>query len=162
MSRRRIFFVSLLSVTVIGVSLVLVAHAMNLRNEQARLASLTIKHARNTADPVRGETVARAGGCIACHTDTENGGAMLAGGVSFVSPFGTFVSPNISSDPDAGIGGWSLEMLAFFLEIGMTPEGDFSGGHMAAVIEHGTAHLPMSDLKAIAAHLKSPSNEGHR
>ncbi len=303
MSRRRIFFASLLGVAVIGVSLALFAHALNLRNEQVRLASLTIKHARNTADPVRGETVARAGGCIACHTDTEKGGAMLAGGVSFASPFGTFVSPNISSDPDAGIGGWTVEMLAgallngrrpdgghywpvfpypafaamtgqdivdlhawlkssvpipdsppehdllipdiarigmgvwktlyvpdhyrpgifaergeylvegpahcaachaqrdiaggisdrrltgntrgpegdevpaitaealaewteedlaFFLEIGMTPEGDFSGGHMAAVIEHGTAHLPMSDLKAIAAYLKSPANEGQR
>jgi hypothetical protein len=47
----------------------------------------------------------------------------------------------------------------FFLEIGMTPEGGFSGGHMAAVIEHGTAYLPADDLKAMASYLKSSANE---
>jgi hypothetical protein len=29
---------------------------------------------------------------------------------------------------------------------------------MAKVIEHGTAHLPVEDLQAMAAYLKSPAN----
>ena len=31
-------------------------------------------------DPDRGVYVARLGGCVACHTDAKNGGAVLAGG----------------------------------------------------------------------------------
>ncbi len=290
----------MLGVLALGVSAVVLAHIHNHRVEQRRLATLSVSddvHGSGHRD--RGETVARAGGCIACHTNFENDGELLGGGVTFDSPFGTFVSPNISSDPESGIGLWTVDMLAeallngrrpdgghywpafpypayaamtgqdiadlyawlksinpvshappehdlmipdvarvamgvwkslyvpdgyapdtfqergeylvegpahcaachaqrdllggvsdrrltgnsrgpegdsvpaitaealedwtvedlaFFLEIGMTPDGDFSGGHMAKVIEHGTAHLPSTDLQAMAAYLKSPEN----
>ena len=46
----------------------------------------------------KGEYLARAGDCIACHT--EPGGALFAGGRSMATPFGTIYSPNIT--PDAG------------------------------------------------------------
>ena len=38
----------------------------------------------------RGAYLARAGGCIACHTNWEDGGKPLAGGAPLVSDFGTF------------------------------------------------------------------------
>ncbi len=60
-----------------------------------------------TGDAEQGEYVVAMAGCMACHTDTENGGKPLAGGVAIESPFGTFYSPNITSDPTAGIGAWS-------------------------------------------------------
>lgn len=282
---------------VLGVSILWVAQSQNNQNEQSRMTVFALNDSLQVADSDRGELVARAGGCIACHTDSENKGGLLAGGVRLDSPFGVFVSPNITSDEVSGIGAWSIEMfaqallngrrpdgghywpafpypayavmsrqdivdlyawvqssapinihsdehdllipdvartslsiwkalyvpdhyqpglfvergeylvegpghcaachaqrdilggvgdrrlsgntrgpegakvpaitaaalkewteddLAFYLEIGMTPEGDFSGGHMAAVIEHGTGHLPGKDLKAMAAYLKSP------
>lgn len=297
---RRIIFAAVFVFVLGGVSLLWLAHAKNNQHEQSRISIINLIDGLPTASIDRGEQVARAGGCIACHTDTENAGALLAGGVKLNSPFGTFISPNISSDEQEGIGAWSVEMFAqallngrrpdgnhywpafpypayavmsaqditdlytwlqstapvpvaaaehdllipdaartglgiwkalyvpenykpglfeergeylvegpahcaachaqrdvfggvrdrrlsgnsrgpegsqvptitaaalqewteddlvFYLEIGMTPEGDFSGGHMAAVIEHGTAYLPPEDLKAIAAYLKSPAKK---
>jgi mono/diheme cytochrome c family protein len=106
MSRRRILTTGVLGLAVLGVSLLWSAHARNDRVEQSRLDALPISDALVPADVARGELVARAGGCIACHTDTENGGAIMAGGVRLESPFGTFISPNISSDPLEGIGAY--------------------------------------------------------
>ena len=51
----------------------------------------------------RGEYLARAGDCIACHT--EPGGALFAGGRAMPTPFGTIYSSNITPDPATGIGG---------------------------------------------------------
>lgn len=58
-------------------------------------------------DAVRGDYIMRLGGCIACHTDTENGGQVLAGGAALETQFGSFVAPNITSDPEHGIGSWT-------------------------------------------------------
>lgn len=46
----------------------------------------------------------------------------------------------------AALDGWTKADVAFHLEIGMTPDGDLSGGQMAVVIEHGTAHLTARHL----------------
>src|SRR5258705_2645612 len=55
-----------------------------------------------------GEAMFTAGNCSACHmTQGQTDRTLLAGGLKLKSPFGTFVAPNISPDPKAGIGGWS-------------------------------------------------------
>lgn len=54
---------------------------------------------------VRGEYLARAADCAACHT--AKGGTPYAGGLAFVLPFGRIYSPNITPDKDTGIGTWS-------------------------------------------------------
>jgi mono/diheme cytochrome c family protein len=53
----------------------------------------------------RGEYLARAADCAACHT--AEGGAPYAGGRAFVLPFGTLYSTNITPDKDTGIGSYS-------------------------------------------------------
>ena len=53
----------------------------------------------------RGEYLARAGDCISCHT--AQGGAPYAGGLKLDTPFGYMLAPNITPDPDTGIGRWS-------------------------------------------------------
>ena len=53
----------------------------------------------------RGEYLARAGDCAACHTADK--ARPFAGGVPINTPFGTIVTPNITPDPDTGIGQWS-------------------------------------------------------
>ncbi|TKC92685.1 c-type cytochrome [Trinickia terrae] len=53
----------------------------------------------------RGEYLARAGDCIACHTADKT--RPFAGGVSISTPFGTIYTPNITPDPDTGIGRWT-------------------------------------------------------
>ena len=59
-----------------------------------------------SADPiVRGEYLAQAADCAACHT--VKGGKPFAGGLAFKLPFGTLYSSNITPDKATGIGGWS-------------------------------------------------------
>jgi len=79
-----------------------------------------------TGDVARGEQVFWAAGCASCHMAAEAEGAaqlVLAGGQRFVSDFGTFVAPNISQDPEHGIGGWTLLELANALKRGVSPDG---------------------------------------
>jgi mono/diheme cytochrome c family protein len=53
----------------------------------------------------RGEYLARAADCEACHT--ARNGAPYAGGLAFVLPFGTLYSTNLTPDKETGIGGCS-------------------------------------------------------
>lgn len=72
----------------------------------------------------RGAYLARAGGCIACHTDMAAGRAPLAGGAPIVSGFGSFVPPNLTADPVHGIGDWRIEDFARAVRQGISPDGD--------------------------------------
>lgn len=75
-------------------------------------------------DPVRGQAVFTAAGCASCHHAPESEDKLvLAGGQRFPSDFGTFIAPNISPDPQEGIGAWSLHDFANALLRGVSPEG---------------------------------------
>jgi mono/diheme cytochrome c family protein len=77
-------------------------------------------------DVTRGESVFWAAGCASCHMAPQakdEAQLVLAGGQRFASPFGTFLAPNISPDPDHGIGGWSLADFANALTRGVSPQG---------------------------------------
>ena len=59
-------------------------------------------------DVAKGEYMFYASGCASCHAAPKAEGKdklKLAGGKSFKTPFGTFYAPNISPDPEHGIGG---------------------------------------------------------
>jgi len=58
-------------------------------------------------DAKRGEYLARAGGCVGCHTEDKEGAVPYAGGRALKTPFGTFYGPNITPDKKEGIGGWT-------------------------------------------------------
>ncbi|ETX30630.1 cytochrome c [Roseivivax isoporae] len=77
-------------------------------------------------DAEAGEAVFVAAGCASCHHAPEAEGEakrVLAGGQRFPSEFGTFVAPNISPDPDAGIGDWTLAEFASAVTGGVSPDG---------------------------------------
>jgi mono/diheme cytochrome c family protein len=76
-----------------------------------------------TGDAARGQYLMRLGGCVACHTNNGAGGAQLAGGVGLETAFGTFVPPNITSDPNVGIGSWTLAQFSEAMSNGMGPQG---------------------------------------
>ena len=62
-----------------------------------------------SADQIkRGEYLARAGDCVSCHTQ-PGGGAPYAGGMTMKTPYGDLITPNITPDPQTGIGRWSSE-----------------------------------------------------
>ncbi len=96
----------------------------------------------------QGRYLAIAGGCGSCHT--EKGQPELSGGVALESPFGTFFAPNITSDPDAGIGGWSEADFIRAFRQGISPDGD----HYYPAFPY-TAYTGMTDgdLKALKAYL---------
>ena len=55
----------------------------------------------------RGEYLARAGDCIACHS--VPGGKAFAGGLKMGTPLGAIYATNITPDPDTGIGQYTFE-----------------------------------------------------
>ena len=94
-------------------------------------------------DAAAGETLFWAGGCASCHAapDAEGDARMLlSGGVRLTSDFGTFIGPNISPDPDAGIGGWSVSDFANAMLAGVSPD----GGHYYPAFPYGS-YSRMSD-----------------
>ena len=96
------------------------------------------------------------GHCGECHSPRDSMGGIdpahaLSGNPD--GPEGEKV-PNITPDPDTGIGSWSASDIAFFLEIGMLPDGDFVGASMGEVIDN-TGKLTNEDREAIAAYLTS-------
>src|SRR5215475_983266 len=68
--------------------------------------------ASRNANLDNGRTMFWAGGCASCHaTPKQEDKTQLGGGLALKSPFGTFYAPNISSDPDDGIGGWNEQQF---------------------------------------------------
>jgi mono/diheme cytochrome c family protein len=106
----------------------------------------------------RGRYLVRAAGhCGECHSPRNFLGAvdhdrMLAG--SPTGPEGKAV-PNITPDPEKGIGKWSEGEVTFLLEIGMQPDGDFVGDGMREVVDNSTSKLTAEDRAAIAAYLRT-------
>ena len=52
------------------------------------------------------------------------GRTKLGGGLALKSPFGTFYPPNISSDPNDGIGGWTEAQFITAMTKGTSPAGE--------------------------------------
>lgn len=88
-------------------------------------AALSVAVAGAAEDPAtaRGDYVFRATGCANCHTDRPNKGASLAGGRRLETKFGVFYSPNITPDPETGIGRWSEADFLRAMREGLNPKG---------------------------------------
>ncbi|MBP6116155.1 MAG: c-type cytochrome [Neisseriaceae bacterium] len=69
----------------------------------------------------RGEYLARAGDCIACHTAKD--GEPFAGGLPMGSPVGVIYSTNITPDPTHGIGQYTLADFDQAVRHGKAKEG---------------------------------------
>lgn len=78
-------------------------------------------HAPTPANIARGAYLAKAGDCMACHT--ERGGAPYAGGRVLATPFGRLVAPNITPERDTGIGAWSADDFWNALHNGKSRDG---------------------------------------
>lgn len=95
------------------------------------------------------------GHCGECHTPRSVTGVLDDEREFAGSTFGGEKIPNISGHPADGVGRWSASDIEYFLDIGMLPDGDFTGSSMADVIEDNTSKLTREDRLAIAAYLKS-------
>jgi len=93
---------------------------LNLRGE----APLPVREAAAPATPAlvaRGEYLARAGDCMACHT--APGGAPYAGGRVIATPFGVVYAPNLTPDADTGLGRWTTAEFWRALHNGRSKDG---------------------------------------
>lgn len=81
----------------------------------------TVAAADGAALIERGRYLALAGNCMACHT--SRGGKALAGGTPIPTPFGTVYGPNITPDPDTGIGAWTADDFWQALHNGKSRDG---------------------------------------
>ncbi|MCJ2185763.1 c-type cytochrome [Novosphingobium beihaiensis] len=69
----------------------------------------------------RGESVARAADCVACHG--LPGKAPFTGGLEMATPMGSIFAPNITPDKDTGIGAYSLADFDRAVRSGVAPDG---------------------------------------
>ncbi|MEZ5787245.1 MAG: cytochrome c [Xanthobacteraceae bacterium] len=78
--------------------------------------------AGGTPDLENGRKMFAAGGCASCHAVSKDERTRLGGGVALHSPFGTFYGPNISPDPNHGIGRWSEADFVNAMHNGVSPD----------------------------------------
>jgi len=98
----------------------------------------------------RGKYLAQAGDCIACHT--VPGGKIFAGNRAMPTPFGTLYAPNITPDPDTGIGKWSADDFFKMMRTGRSRNGDLLYPAMPFA---SYTKVTRADTDAIYAYLRS-------
>jgi mono/diheme cytochrome c family protein len=108
-------------------------------------------------DAKRGEYLAKAGGCLGCHTveakdDAKDKPVPYAGGRALKTPFGTFYGPNITPHPEAGIGRWSEADFLRAMREGRRPDGS---NYFPAFPYPSFTLITDSDLRDLWAYLRS-------
>jgi mono/diheme cytochrome c family protein len=98
----------------------------------------------------KGEYLARAGDCIACHTAPE--GKLFAGGLAMPTPFGTLYTSNITPDRETGIGTWTADQFYATMHVGRFPD----GGLLYPAMPFGSyTKVTRADSDAIFAYLQT-------
>lgn len=96
------------------------------------------------------------GACGNCHTPKGPTGDLpgrhLAGGAVFDEPPFRAVAPNITPDPETGIGRWTDAQIALAIREGRRPDGSIIGPPMPIELYRG---LSDRDLAAIVAYLRT-------
>ncbi len=106
--------------------------------------------AQDDADPAlirRGEYIARAGDCIACHT--RPGGSPMAGGLPLPTPLGVIFSTNITPSRSHGIGNYTYQQFADAMRRGIRAD----GGHLYPAMPYTSyALVTDEDMRALFAY----------
>jgi mono/diheme cytochrome c family protein len=104
-------------------------------------------------DLANGLTTFNAGGCSSCHAVPNQPDRLkLGGGLAMASPFGTFYAPNISPDPNDGIGRWSEADFVTAVLKGTSP----NGAHYFPAFPYASyQHAGIEDVRDLFAYLKT-------
>ena len=98
----------------------------------------------------KGEYLARAGDCVACHTVPN--GPVFAGGRAMATPFGNLYVPNITPDDNTGIGLWTADEFYRMMHNGISRDGKLLYPAMPFA---SYTQVTRSDSDAIYAYLMS-------
>jgi len=120
-----------------------------------------IASASAQGDAKRGQYLAKAGGCLACHTEQQKDAVPFAGGRALKTPFGTFYGPNITPHPEAGIGRWTEADFIRAMRLGERPDG---ANYFPAFPYPSFTRIPDADLRDLWAYLRTlaPSSRASR
>jgi mono/diheme cytochrome c family protein len=112
-------------------------------------------------DAKRGEYLAKAGGCLGCHTEEKKEAVAYAGGRALKTPFGTFYGPNITPHPQAGIGRWTEADFIRAMRHGRRPDG---ANYFPAFPYPSFTGITDNDLRDLWAYLRTlpPSSQASR
>jgi mono/diheme cytochrome c family protein len=141
----------LLFVIVLGVAAALAGWFLS---APTRLDENTIANL-GPGDPGNGELVFWASGCSSCHAAPEAKGddkLKLGGGLRLETPFGVFVAPNVSQDPNDGIGNWSIADLANAMTHGTSPDGR---NYYPAFPYASYARMDLADINDLFSFMKT-------
>jgi len=98
----------------------------------------------------RGEYLATAGDCVACHT--APGGKPFAGNYPLNTPIGVIMTPNLTPDRETGLGDWTEEDFEKSFRHGIGKDGEY----LYPAFPFGWyTKVTADDTKAIFAYLKS-------
>jgi mono/diheme cytochrome c family protein len=105
------------------------------------------------ADPGAGKIVFFLAGCESCHvTPGQPDPLRLGGGMELKTPFGSFYPPNISPDPEDGIGSWSAPELADAIMAGVSPQ----DAHLYPALPYTSyARMSVEDVRNLYAFLRT-------
>jgi mono/diheme cytochrome c family protein len=109
--------------------------------------------APHTPNLDNGKIMFMIGGCASCHaTPGQDDKTMLGGGFGLKSPFGTFYTPNISPDPNQGIGKWTEANFVTAMVKGTSPDGRH---YFPAFPYTSYQWIGTGDLRDLFAYLKT-------
>lgn len=110
-------------------------------------------------DLANGQAMFNAGGCSSCHAIPNQPDRLkLGGGLAMPSPFGIFHVPNISPDPNDGIGRWSEADFVTAVLKGTSP----AGSHYYPAFPYASyQRATVEDVRDLFAYLKTlPAVQG--
>ena len=129
-------------------------------NEQELKTFYAELERKDRANPLkRGKYLVETMGCFYCHSPVREDGSVLeglkyAGGQRWdLYPWGNYVSYNLTSDTETGLGAWTDEQIIKFLSTGTRRD----GSRMIPFPMPWTAYaaLKESDMKALVLYLRS-------
>lgn len=135
----------------------------NVRSTLTAWRAMYFKAGTYRADPLQSASWNRGaylvqglGHCNECHATRDawgglNTGAALSGGLI---PEQDWYAPDLSTQTNGGLQGWSRQDIIDVLKTGQASKGA-AIGPMADVVEHSTQHLHDDDVQAIADYLLS-------
>jgi mono/diheme cytochrome c family protein len=102
-------------------------------------------------DLENGKLLYNIGGCISCHA-SEADAAVPAGGKPLPTPIGVLYPPNLTPDPETGLGQWSNVDFVNAMQKGLSP----GGSHLIPAFPYTSyTHMKVEDVLDIKAYLDS-------
>lgn len=105
----------------------------------------------HSANLENGKLMYNIGGCISCHASVA-GAEVPTGGKPLKSPIGILYPPNLTPDPETGLGKWSDVDFVNAMQKGLRPD----GGHLIPAFPYTSyAHMKIEDVLDLKAYLAS-------